>query len=81
MDVLSPPRSGDSTSKSSNGRAPLALNLHGQMPREETSDLQSLHPPRVRAVLEPGSPCCSAPDGHTARDGELQLNKSICGIR
>jgi predicted nuclease with RNAse H fold len=33
------------------------------------------------AVIAIDSPCCSAPYGCTARDGELQLNKSICGIR
>ena len=26
-------------------------------------------------------PCCCAPGGQTARDGELQLARSICGIR
>jgi len=33
------------------------------------------------AVIAIDSPCCNAPDGCTARDGELQLNKSISGIR
>ncbi len=33
------------------------------------------------AVIAIDSPCCCAPDGQAARDGELQLVKSICGIR
>lgn len=33
------------------------------------------------AVIAIDSPCCSAPAGYTARDGELQLARSICGIR
>jgi predicted nuclease with RNAse H fold len=33
------------------------------------------------AVIGIDGPCCCAPDGHAARGGELQLAKSICGIR
>jgi predicted nuclease with RNAse H fold len=33
------------------------------------------------AVIAIDSPCCCAPDGHNARDGERQLARSICGIR
>ena len=33
------------------------------------------------AVIAIDSPRCCAPGGRTARDGELQLARSICGIR
>ena len=33
------------------------------------------------AVIAIDSPCCCAPDGQAARDGELQLARSVCGIR
>ncbi len=33
------------------------------------------------AVIAIDGPCCCAPDGQAARDGELQLARSICGIR
>ena len=33
------------------------------------------------AVIAIDSPCCCAPDGQAARDGELQLARAICGIR
>jgi predicted nuclease with RNAse H fold/GNAT superfamily N-acetyltransferase len=33
------------------------------------------------AVVAIDSPCCCAPEGHTSRDGERLLAKSICGIR
>ena len=33
------------------------------------------------AVIAIDSPCCCAPEGRTARDGELKLARSICGIR
>jgi predicted nuclease with RNAse H fold len=33
------------------------------------------------AVIAIDGPCCCAPDGQGARDSELQLAKSVCGIR
>jgi predicted nuclease with RNAse H fold len=36
---------------------------------------------RRPAVIAIDSPCSCAPEGRTARDGELQLARTICGIR
>jgi predicted nuclease with RNAse H fold len=54
------------------------LALQGHLTRKQAVDLAMENRPAVIAI---DSPCCCAPDGHTARDGELQLAKSICGIR
>jgi len=54
------------------------LVLQGQLRCGQVVDLVSEHWPAVVAI---DSPCCCAPEGQTARDGELQLAKSICGIR
>ena len=54
------------------------VTLQGRLTCRQVVDLLMENRPAVIAI---DSPCCSAPDGHTARDGELQLNKSICGIR
>jgi predicted nuclease with RNAse H fold len=54
------------------------LVLQGRLTCRQVVDLVCEHRPAVIAI---DSPCCCAPDGQTARDGELQLAKSICGIR
>ena len=54
----------------------LALQSH--LTRVQVVDLAMKHRPAVIAI---DSPCCCAPEGRTARDGELQLARSICGIR
>jgi predicted nuclease with RNAse H fold len=54
------------------------LVLQGRLTCGQVVDLVGEHRPAVIAI---DSPCCCAPDGQTARDGELQLAKSICGIR
>jgi predicted nuclease with RNAse H fold len=58
------------------GRRVLAL--QGHLTCQEVVDLVMANPPRVVAIDSPRS---CAPEGHTAREGELQLAKSICGIR
>jgi predicted nuclease with RNAse H fold len=45
---------------------------------QQVVDLVMDHRPAVIAI---DSPCCCAPDGRTARADELQLARSICGIR
>lgn len=45
---------------------------------EQVVDTVLASRPEVVAIDSPRS---YAPDGHTARDGELQVAKSICGIR
>jgi predicted nuclease with RNAse H fold len=57
-------------------RRVLALQSH--VTRTQVVDLAAESRPAVIAI---DSPCCCAPEGRTARDGELQLAKSICGIR
>jgi predicted nuclease with RNAse H fold len=54
------------------------LVLQGHLTCGQVADLVCEHRPAVIAI---DSPCCCAPGGQTARDGELQLAKSICGIR
>jgi predicted nuclease with RNAse H fold len=57
-------------------RRVLALQSH--LTRTQVVDLAMKHRPAVIAI---DSPCCCAPEGRAARDGELQLARSICGIR
>jgi predicted nuclease with RNAse H fold len=54
------------------------LALRGHLTRKQVVDLAMENRPTVIAI---DSPCCCAPEGQTARDGELQLARSICGIR
>lgn len=54
------------------------LALQGHLTCQQVVALVLENRPAVVAV---DSPRLCAPDGQTARDGELQLNKSICGIR
>jgi predicted nuclease with RNAse H fold len=54
----------------------LALQSH--LTRKQVVDIAMANRPAVIAI---DSPRCCAPEGRTARDGELQLAKSICGIR
>jgi predicted nuclease with RNAse H fold len=57
-------------------RRVLALQSHYTC--NQVVDLVCEHRPAVIAI---DSPRCCAPEGQTARGGELQLAKSICGIR
>lgn len=54
------------------------LALLGHLTCQQVVDLVLNYRPAVVAV---DSPRACAPDGETARDSELQLAKSICGIR
>ena len=54
------------------------LALQGHLTREQVVGLVMQYQPAVIAI---DSPRCCAPEGHTARDGELRLARSICGIR
>ncbi len=54
------------------------LALQGRLTCQQVVDLVMANPPRVTAIDGPRS---CAPEGQTAREGELQLAKSICGIR
>lgn len=54
------------------------LALPGRLTCQQVVDLVLANPPKVVAIDSPRS---CAPEGHTARDGELRLAKSICGIR
>jgi len=54
------------------------LALQGHMACQQVVDRVLENRPAVVAIDSPRS---CAPDGHTARVGELQLAKSICGIR
>jgi predicted nuclease with RNAse H fold len=54
------------------------LALRGRLTCPQVVDLLLENRPAVIAV---DSPRCCAPDGQAARDGELQLARSICGIR
>ena len=54
------------------------LALKSRMTCKQVVDLVITNPPTVVAIDSPRS---YAPDGQTAREGELQLAKSICGIR
>jgi predicted nuclease with RNAse H fold len=57
-------------------RRVLALQSH--LTRTQVVDLAMKNRPAVIAI---DSPCCCATEGRTARDGELELARSICGIR
>jgi predicted nuclease with RNAse H fold len=54
------------------------LELLGHQTCSQVVDIVLAERPEVIAIDSPRS---CAPDGQTARDGELQLAKSICGIR
>jgi predicted nuclease with RNAse H fold len=54
------------------------LALLRRLAREQVVDLLMENRSAVTGI---DSPCCCAPDGQTARSGELQLARSICGIR
>jgi predicted nuclease with RNAse H fold len=54
------------------------LVLLGHLTRTQVVDLAMESRPAVIAI---DSPCCCASGGRTARDGELQLARSVCGIR
>jgi len=54
------------------------LVLQSRMTCQQVVDLVTTNPPAVVAIDSPRS---CAPEGKTARDGELQLARSICGIR
>jgi predicted nuclease with RNAse H fold len=58
------------------GRRVLAL--HSHLTCSQVVDIVTADRPAVVAIDSPRS---CAPESHTARDGELQLAKSICGIR
>jgi predicted nuclease with RNAse H fold len=57
-------------------RRVLALQNH--LSCRQVADLVMTWQPAVVAI---DSPRCCAPEGRTARDGELQLARLICGIR
>ena len=54
------------------------LALQGRLRCRQVADVVMANRPAVVAI---DSPRCCAPDGQAARDGELQLAKSICGFR
>jgi predicted nuclease with RNAse H fold len=54
------------------------LALRGRLTGPQVVDLVTAYQPAVVAIDSPRS---CAPEGHTARDGERQLAKAICGIR
>jgi predicted nuclease with RNAse H fold len=54
------------------------LDLQSSLNCTYVVDLAMANRPAVMAIDSPRSP---APEGQTARDGELQLARSICGIR
>ena len=54
------------------------LALQNRLRCQQVSDLVMTYLPAVVAIDSPRS---CAPDGQTAREGELQLARSICGIR
>jgi len=54
------------------------LALTSRMTCQQVVDLVITNPPTVVAIDSPRS---CAPEGKTAREGELQLAMSICGIR
>jgi predicted nuclease with RNAse H fold len=57
-------------------RQVLALRNH--LTRQQVVDLVLENRPAVTGI---DGPCRCAPDGQTARDCELQLARSVCGIR
>ena len=54
------------------------LVLQSRMTCQQVVDLVTTNPPAVVAIDSPRS---CAPEGKTAREGERQLARSICGIR
>jgi predicted nuclease with RNAse H fold len=54
------------------------LALQGHLTCGQVAQIVTEQRPEVVAIDSPRS---CAPDGHTARDGEFQLARSICGIR
>jgi predicted nuclease with RNAse H fold len=54
------------------------LGLYGHRTCQEVVDIVGAFSPLVVAIDGPGS---CAPSGRTARDDELQLARSVCGIR
>jgi predicted nuclease with RNAse H fold len=54
------------------------LVLRGHVTCRQVADIVAETRPAIVAIDSPRS---CAPDGQTARDGELQLARSICGIR
>ena len=54
------------------------LALQSRLTCKQVVDLLLENRPAVIAI---DSPCCCAPGGQSARDGERQLAKAICGIR
>jgi predicted nuclease with RNAse H fold len=52
--------------------------LEGRLTRDQVVDLIVTHTPTIVAIDSPRS---YALEGQTAREGELQLAKAICGIR
>ncbi len=54
------------------------LALHGHLTCQQVTNLVMQHRPAVVGIDAPGR---CAPDGQTARAGERQLARSICGIR
>jgi predicted nuclease with RNAse H fold len=54
------------------------LALKGRRTSKQVVDLVTMNPPTVVAI---DSPRACAPEGKTAREGELRLARSICGIR
>ncbi len=54
------------------------LALRACLTCQQVVDLVTAHQPEITAI---DSPCSCAPTGHTARGGERQLARSICGIR
>jgi predicted nuclease with RNAse H fold len=54
------------------------LALQSRMTCQQVVDLVTTNPPAVVAI---DSPRACAPEGKTAREGELQLARLICGIR
>jgi len=54
------------------------LALQGRLTCRQVVDLVMANAPEAVAI---DSPRCCAPEGHSAREGELQLARSICGIR
>lgn len=54
------------------------LALYGRLNHEAVVEVVDTHRPKVVAI---DSPRCCAPDGEATRAGELELARTICGIR